>query len=235
MDTCLWNFAIPRVDGGRGLECCLATTVRRLQRKSYQDWITRTPVRLGGMGFRSVEETSLLAYIGGVEQALSNFIGEGGVCQQLLSTGNRTGEELAWAWDTLRQEAVESYRFLGKEVDGLLEREVQGAGDGQSDGSTRRALTKWVEDTRNSLLVKALELLPDQTSRPAWVHPQHDKLSQGWILSLPGHRGFTQAEFSETVARLLCLPSPCCQPKVGTPLHQHGLHIDMFGDNIMSQ
>ena len=168
MDTCLWNmlgqaagFAIPRVDGGRGLECCLAPPVRTLQRKSYQDWITRTPVRLGGMGFRSVEETSLLAYIGGVEQDLSNCIGEGGVCQQLMSTGNRTGEELALAWDTLRQEAVESYRFLGKEVDGLLEREVQGAGDGQSDGSTRRALTKWVEDTRNSLLVKALELLPD--------------------------------------------------------------------------
>ena len=99
--------------------------------------MTRTPVRLGGMGLRSVLETSLLAYIGGVEQALSDFVGEGGVCQQLtpvlgdmvsadtrwhqlLSTGNRTGEELAWAWDTLRQEAGESCRFLGKELDGLL-------------------------------------------------------------------------------------------------------------------
>jgi hypothetical protein len=36
------------------------------------------------MGFRSLEETSLLAYIAyrGVEQALQKFFGEGGVCQQ---------------------------------------------------------------------------------------------------------------------------------------------------------
>ena len=51
---------------------------------------------------------------------------------------------------------------------------------------------------------------------------------------MPGHNGFTQAEFTETIARLLCLPSPCCQPRVGEPLEQHGLHIDTFGDNIMS-
>ena len=25
----------------------------------------------------------------------------------------------------------------------------------------------------------------------------------------------SQAEFSETVARLLCLPSPCCKPRLG--------------------
>ena len=184
---------------------------------------------------RSMVETSILAYIGGVEQALPNFVGEGGVCQQLapvlgdmsnsstrwqqlLTSGSRTGEELTWAWDTLRQEALESCQFLGIDLDGLLVREVQGAGDGSTDGSTRRTLTKWIEDTRNKVLAKALEMHPDQSARPAWVHPQFDKLSQGWILSLPGHRGFTQAEFSETVARMLCLPSPCCQPKVGTPL-----------------
>ena len=151
-----------------------------------------------------------------------------------MSTGSRTGEELTWAWDTLRQEAMESCEFLGTDLDGLLIREVQGAGDGSTDGSTRRTLTKWMEDNRNKVLAKALEMQPDQSSRPVWCHPQLDKLSQGWILSLPGHRGFTQAEFTETVARLLCLPSPCCQPKVGTPLQQHGLHIDMFGDNVMS-
>ena len=76
--------------------------------------MTRTPVRLGGMGMRSMVETSILAYIGGVEQALPNFVGEGGVCQQLapvlgamnnnsnrwqqlLTSGSRTGEELTWA------------------------------------------------------------------------------------------------------------------------------------------
>ena len=32
----------------------------------------------------------------------------------------------------------------------------------------------------------------------------------------------------------MCLPSPCCQPKLGVSLEQHGLHLDAFGDNIMS-
>ena len=43
----------------------------------------RTPVRLGGMGLRSVAETSLAAIVGGVEQALPHFDGEGGLCTQL--------------------------------------------------------------------------------------------------------------------------------------------------------
>ena len=103
-----------------------------------------------------------------------------------------------------------------------------------SSSSTRRTLTTWVEDTRTAVLVKSLEQYPDQSARPVWVHPQLDKLSQGWILSLPDYNGFSQAEFSETVARHLCLPSPCCQPKVGVSLDQHGLHIDNFGDNVMS-
>ena len=81
---------------------------------------------------------------------------------------------------------------------------------------------------------KSLEDYPDQSARPVWVHPQLDKLSQGWVLSLPGHNGFTQEEFTETVARYLCLPSPCCQPKIGHPLQQHGLHVDPFGDNVQS-
>ena len=66
------------------------------------------------------------------------------------------------------------------------------------------------------------------------MHPQLDKLSQGWILSLPGQISFSQAEFSETVARYMCLPSPCCQPKLGEPSEQYGLHLNANGDNVMS-
>ena len=258
MDNRLWfmlqkaaGFSIPRVDEGRGVECCPSPPIRRWNGRSYQDLMVRTPVRLGGMGYRSVSETSLVAFVGGVEQALSHFMGEGGVCHQLgpvlgnlqnsntrwrsmLESGCRTGEELTWAWDTLRREATESSRYLDRDMEGPLVVEVEGAGNGSRDGSTRRKVTTWLEDTRAAVLVKSLELFPDQTARPVWVHPQLDKLSQGWILSLPGHNGFSQAEFSETVARLLCLPSPCCQPRLGEPLGQHGLHIDNFGDNIMS-
>ena len=51
---------------------------------------------------------------------------------------------------------------------------------------------------------------------------------------MPGPEGFTHREFGETVARLLCLPSPCCQAKVGKQLGQRGLTVDVFGDNVMS-
>ena len=203
------------------------------------------------MGLRAVSETSLAAFIGGVEQSLTHFVGEGGVCQQLLpvlgdmqqsasrwegmvTSGCRTGVEFGASWNTLRQEAIESSQFVNKELDGLLSADVRGAGDGSVDGSTRRKITTWLEDTRTAVLVKALEALPDQSARPAWVHPQLDKLSQGWILSLPDHHGFSQAEFSETVARFMCLPSPCCQAKLGESLDQHGMHVDAYGDNIMS-
>ena len=168
------------------------------------------PVRLGGMGLRSVADTSLAAYIGGVEQALTHFLGQHGVCQQLApvlgdmanpatrwrdltTSGSRTGEELVWAWDTLRREATESSQYLGKDLDGPLAVTVEGAGQGSTDGGTRKEITTWLEDTRAAVLQQALEDYPDQSARPVWVHPQLDKLSQGWILSLPGHNGFSQA------------------------------------------
>ena len=37
----------------------------------------------GGLGLRKQVELSPAAYIGGLEQALPHFTGEGGVCQQL--------------------------------------------------------------------------------------------------------------------------------------------------------
>ena len=196
------GFAIPMVDEGGSVEHCPQPRVTRLQGRSYQNWMMRTPVRLGGMGLRSVAETSLAAYIGGVEQAVSHFVGEEGTCQQLspvlgnmqhpasrwagmIASGCRTGVEFSSAWKTLRQEATESCQYLEKDLDGLLAAVVQGAGDGSEDGSTRRKVTIWLEDSRAAVLAKALELYPDQTARPVWVHPQLGKLSQGWILSLP--------------------------------------------------
>ena len=239
------------VDIGQGVEHCPLPEVERLQGKSYQNWMMRQPVRLGAMGLRSVVKTSLAAFIGGVEQSVPHFVGNEGLCSPLteilgemeqtesrwdnmISSGCRTGNEFAAAWATLRQEAEQACTFLGRQLEGLLVAEAQGAGDGSCDGSTRRTVTTWLEDTRAAVLVRALELYPDQTARPVWVHPQLDKLSQGWILSLPGYKGFTQAEFSETVARFLCLPSPCCQTKVGESLGQHGLQLDSYGNNLMS-
>ena len=165
------------------------------------------------MGLRSVADTSLATFIGGVEQALTHLVGQDGVCQQLApvlgdmstpatrwivltNSGCRTGEELIWAWDILRREAIESSQYLGKDMEGPLAVGVEGAGQGSTNGGTRKNITTWLEDTRAAVLEKALEDYPDQSARPVWVHPQLDKLSQGWILSLPGHNGFTQAEFA---------------------------------------
>ena len=117
---------------------------------------------------------------------------------------------------------------------GPLQAGVEAAGDGREDGSTRRMITTCLEETRRAVLSKALEEHPDQSARPVWANPQLDKLSQGWLLAMPGPQGFSHAEFGETVARLLCLPSPCCQPKVGAPLGERGLVVDTFGDNLMS-
>ena len=245
------KLSIPMVDLGQGVEHCPLPEVERLQGKSYQNWMMRQPVRLGGMGLRSLAETSLAAFIGGVEQSVPHFVGERGLCKPLammlgdmelkdsrwdlmIGSGCRTGVEFSSAWETLRQEADQSCNYLGRDLEGLFVAEAKGAGEGCCDGSTRRKITTWLEDTRALVLSRALELYPDQTARPVWVHPQLDKLSQGWILSLPGYKGFTQAEFTETVARYLCLPSPCCQSKLGEPLGQHGLQLDTYGDNLMS-
>ena len=75
----------------------------------------------------------------------------------MISSGCRTGVEFAAAWQTLRQEATESCLFLDKELEGLLAAEAQGAGDGSDDGSTRRKVNIWLEDTRAAVLAKALE------------------------------------------------------------------------------
>ena len=152
----------------------------------------------------------------------------------LLESGCRTGEELRSLWTALVEEALQMSTYLETEVQGPLAVQVEGAGQGSSDGSTRRRITTWLEDTRAATLKKGLEAHLDQTARPVWAHPQLDKLSQGWILSLPGPGGLNQAEFTETVARHLCLPSPSCVARVGEPLGVRNLTIDQFGDNILS-
>ena len=200
---------------------------------------------------RSMVDVSRAAFIGSCEQALPHFVGVEGVCQQLtsivgemrssgnrwrtlLASGCRTGEEFNDSWNTLREEAHQSCQYLGKDMGGPLLASAEGAGEGRTDGTTRRLATTWLEDTRASVLKKSLENFHDQSARPVWTNPQLDKLSQGWILALPGCEGFSHAEFGETVARLLCLPSPCCQPRVGVALGQRGLVVDRFGDNLMS-
>ena len=68
--------------------------------------------------------------------------------------------------------------YLGVQLEGPLAVAVEGAGEGSSDGSIRRRITTYLEDTRAAVLNQGLESHPDQTARPVWVHPQLDKMSQ---------------------------------------------------------
>ena len=74
--------------------------------------------------------------------------------------------EFQTVWQSLKQEASQSSNYLGKELDGFLVADVQGVGDGSEDGSTRRTITIWMEDTRARVLTKALVQYPDQKARP---------------------------------------------------------------------
>ena len=144
-------MSIPRVDEGRGLEHCPSLPVRILQHKSYRDWMVSVPVWLGGMRLRSVADTSLATFLGGLEQALPNFLGEEGLSPKpvlgdmnspatrwraLTTSGCRTGEEMVWAWQTLKREAEESCAYLNTYMADLLDVAADGAGHGSTDGST---------------------------------------------------------------------------------------------------
>ena len=52
--------------------------------RTFQEWVIRLPVRLGGFGIRSLNETSCIAFLGALEQAIPAFQGQNGVCPQLV-------------------------------------------------------------------------------------------------------------------------------------------------------
>jgi hypothetical protein len=60
--------------------------------KSFQTWVAKMPIRLGGLGLRCQADISPLAYIGALEQALPHFGGENGVCQPLAHLVGRDGD-----------------------------------------------------------------------------------------------------------------------------------------------
>ena len=96
---------------------------------------------------------------------------------------------------------------------------VAGAGEGNTDGSTRHRIVEQREGLRLASLVKSLELHEDQSARPVWAFCQMDKLSSPWILSLPGpESGMTSPVFREAMSSRLCAPSPACATRVGSHL-----------------
>ncbi len=90
---------IPMNSMNNGWAISLPVAVDTLKMRSFQHWVIRQPVKMGGLGIRSNIETRLTAFIGGLEQALPHFVGESGICNQLSKIlGDFQGEN---RWQTL--------------------------------------------------------------------------------------------------------------------------------------
>ena len=245
------GLKIPLGSREEGADSNIKVPIDSLDGKTFQSWILRLPIRLGGLGIRSNVETAAPAFIGGVEQALSHFTGQDGICknlqniigdqdvtnrrwEQLLQSGCRTGREFAAAWQTLQAETLSCFRYLQQEPKGLLQAEVAAAGGEATDGSTRRKIVQEREEIRVTVLTEAISRVADKSKRFVMSWTNRDKLSSAFLHSLPSpDTGFTNVEFSEAVALLLCLPSPACVDRVGEKVGRKV--VDKYGNNVMNE
>ena len=88
LDEQLWlilqhavGFTIPRVGEGRDWDIVLQVPGR--EGLTYQEWLVRQPIKCGGMGMRSLVETSRVAFLGALEIAIPSFTGEDQICEKL--------------------------------------------------------------------------------------------------------------------------------------------------------
>ena len=229
----LLGMHVPLHGEGLGWECPLQLPIQGLDGRSFQHWVIRQPIKMGGLGIRSKVETSPAAFIGSLEESLPHFSGEGGVCpqlehvigdwsgqedkrwQHLLESGCRNGQELRSSWATLQEEARGCSSYLGQDLQGHLAVPVEGAGNGSVDGSTRRYVTQQREELRGGVLQEALSRLSNATLRPVRAWLNRDKLSTSWLQCLPGPNGLNSQVFTEALAVVLCMPSPTCKERVG--------------------
>ena len=70
-----------KAEEGKSWECVV--DVPGLHRRTFQDWVVRQPIKLGGLGMRSQADLSPAAFMGALEPTLPSFIGERGICPQL--------------------------------------------------------------------------------------------------------------------------------------------------------
>ena len=247
----LVGMRIPLQGEGLGWDCPLQLPIQGLDGRTFQHWVIRQPIRGGGLGLRSNVEISLVAFIGGLEQALPHFTGVAGVCpqlagllgdltgqagqrwHQLLQSGCRTGRELSAAWTVLQLEAEQSSAYIGQDIGGHLAVQVEGVGGESVDGSTRWAVVQQREELRGAVLKEALARMGNSTLRPVRAWGNRDKLSTAWLLCLPGPDGLSSQSFTEAMAAILCMPSPACKDRIGAKVGKKT--VDIYGDSIMSE
>ena len=266
LDNKIWSAleqiagqSIPKTDEDRGYECVVdLPTVPELQGRSFQHWQAQQPVKLGGLGLRSIEGTIPAAFIGGVEMSIPHMVtsdGDRGICPELedvcgvvegeerwkdfLEGGSQTAREFSASWELLSTEAKNIWEALGKEPFGALSIEVDCAGGSSVDGSTRKLVQQQIEGLRFELLGWALKNHHDRNARPTRVFKDiaDDKVAGRWLLATPGS-GLSMAGpvFQEALAAHLCLPSPAIMKGgwEGKHLGRNGARIDKFGSAVMN-
>ena len=116
----------------------------------------------------------------------------------------------------MQAEARSCFQYLQQEPQGTLQADVTAAGGESKDGSTRRKLIQERDEIRVTVLTESIRRVADKSKRFVTSWTNRDKLSSAFLHSLPSpDTGFTNCEFSEAVALLLCLPSPVCVVRVG--------------------
>ena len=198
LDDQLWKIletatglSIPRGATNATWNCQLSMPVAGRSDHSFQQWIVRQPVRLGGFGLRSQRDTVGPAFIGALEQSVPFFCGENGICPQLadslggeecfgeeaagdqrwrvmLESGSREGEELRRVWQALKVEEQQAAVWLGRDAQESLSVQVESVGGNSCDGSTRGKISEERDKAWANLIVKSLESHPqqDRTNRP---------------------------------------------------------------------
>ena len=250
---------IARGAGDAGVECILdLVKVPSLNGRSFQHLLAAQPVKLGGLGVRSLVETRQPAFVGGLEQALPYMV-TGEQCSSplvpslqpvighwsgqdrwsdLLTAGSQTAIEFREAWLAISEEAQNIWGYLGEEPTGPLAAPVEGAGGCSVDGSTRTRVVQQRESLRHKLLTRALSLHPDRDARPVTVFPNiaDDKCAGSWLLALPSRENcISSAVFREALSAHLCLPSPAIRTGgwLGKPVGTKGQVVDKFGDAVL--
>ena len=232
--------------------------VPSLSGRSYQRLLVAQPVKLGGLGIRSLVETRHPAFLGGLEQALP-FMVAGELCELplapslqamigdmtgqgrwagLLAAGSRTALEFQEAWADLAGEARGIWDYLGEEPSGALADQVEQVGGGSIDGGTRTKAVQQRESLRHQLLDKALAAHGDRDARPVSVYQNvsDDKCAGSWLLAIPSRDNCLSAPvFREALSAHLCLASPALRKGgwVGKPVGTKGQVIDKFGDAVL--
>ena len=262
LDSEIWKvlesatgLTIPRGPTDDHWSCVLPVPVVGREGRSFQEWVVRQPVRFGGFGLQSLEDTANIAFIGALEQAIPAFTK---ICPQLsnvfggedffgpeadpevrwramLESGCREGTELKSVWSLLQQEAHQAADWLGEERQEHFSQNVEGVGGSSTDGSTRGRLSEERDATRSKCITKGLDshTRQDRTNRPVWSWLQRDKLSSAWLQALPGpDSSLTSAEFSEAAAAALCLPSPACMERLGQTVRGRQV-VDLYGENVL--